>query len=244
VDAHPGLLRITLAPDQLDDARTLSRSALFLAPAVALPWTTAGLVEEASGNVEGALKTLEKGTQLGGQVVMAQFNRGRVLAQVGRFVEAVTPLSQATALESNNADAWSVLGLVLKALGQHKEAIDALEKAKDLAPNDPEVGAISSTRCSTCASSPPRAPSPTEGRRPCCRRCQPAMPCAPRSRSSRRTSPARSTRSGRAGPLSARTPRGASITGSVETGATSLHHDNIPFGRGRTRAWGARACAP
>ncbi len=139
VDAHLGLLRIALATDQLDDARTFSRTALLLAPATALPWTTAGLVEEASGNVDGALKNLEKGAQLGAQVFMAQFNHGRVLAQVGRFVEAVTPLSQACALEPNNADAFSVLGLVLKALGQHKKAIEALERAKNLAPKDPEA---------------------------------------------------------------------------------------------------------
>lgn len=138
VDAHLGLLRIALAQGQVEDARTFSKAALLLAPSMALPWTMAGLVEESSGDTATALKHLEKGATLGPQVFMAQFNHGRLLAQLGRFVEAATPLSQATAIEPGNADAWAVLGLALQQLKSTARAIAAFTKARDLAPKDPE----------------------------------------------------------------------------------------------------------
>jgi tetratricopeptide (TPR) repeat protein len=135
-EVYFGLARIALFTGSKDAARVHATAATRLGPELGLSWTLLGLVHEAEGDLETALRHLRKGAELSPSVFLCQFNLGRALAAAGRAGESIAPLLKATELEPGNADGFYTLGMVYKQARQYENALRAFEKAKDLSPKN------------------------------------------------------------------------------------------------------------
>lgn len=140
-EVYLGLTRIALFTGQLDEAKVHATAATRLAPKQGLSWTLLGLVHESREDLAGALEHLRKGAQLSPNVFLCQFNFGRVLAQAGKFPEAIQALTTATTLEPKNPDGFYTLGIAHKEAGQFEKALKAFERAKDLNPKNVDAWA-------------------------------------------------------------------------------------------------------
>ncbi|HLL06706.1 MAG TPA: tetratricopeptide repeat protein [Myxococcaceae bacterium] len=133
-EVYFGLTRIALGTGRYDAARTHATAAMTLAPEVGLTWTLMGLVHEAEGDLDTALRNLRRGVELSPSVFLCLLNLGRVLASEGNPAEGIAPLLAATRLEPGNANGFYTLGMVYKQARQDDNAIRAFEKATELAP--------------------------------------------------------------------------------------------------------------
>jgi tetratricopeptide (TPR) repeat protein len=133
-EVYVGLARISLFTGQQDEARVHSTAAVRLGPELGLSWMVMGLVHEAAGELETALRYLRKAAELSPSVFLCQFNLGRALVSAGHAEEGIAPLREATALEPENPDGFSALGIAFKQAREDGSAIRAFEKVVELAP--------------------------------------------------------------------------------------------------------------
>ena len=136
VEAYLGLARITVTTGELAPAKLYATAATRLAPQVGLGWTLLGAVREAQGDRAGAVPLFAKGAMLGPDVYLCQINLGRALLALDRPKEALQPLTAATELEAESADAFGFLGQAQLQADHPLPALRALERAKDLDPTN------------------------------------------------------------------------------------------------------------
>jgi tetratricopeptide (TPR) repeat protein len=60
-----------------------------------------------------------------------RYNKGLVLAELGRYEDAIESYNDVIALDDNHAAAWYNKGIALKALDRITEADSAFAKAKE-----------------------------------------------------------------------------------------------------------------
>jgi predicted O-linked N-acetylglucosamine transferase (SPINDLY family) len=82
-----------------------------------------------------ALEWVDLALEVSPQNGIAHSNRGNILIELGRHLEALSCYQQATALEPGYAEAYSNQGNALQALGRYQEALASYEKAVQLDPN-------------------------------------------------------------------------------------------------------------
>lgn len=82
-----------------------------------------------SGDLEGALRHFSEAVSLRPRDSIARFNRGLVLAQMGRWLEADKAFSLALEWAPTNAEWWSNAGICKERLGNRRGAVVAYENA-------------------------------------------------------------------------------------------------------------------
>ena len=118
------------------------KSALQVEPNIELGHYHLGFAYESLGRNQEALSEYEKElarTQHSSAKENAEvyYQYGNVLAEVGRFNDALVPLGKALVLKPGHADAQYELGKCLLNLGRTEVAVTALKRSAELAPESP-----------------------------------------------------------------------------------------------------------
>lgn len=97
----------------------------------------AATVKAAQGDLEGALAALRAIPEQDDADVA--YNLGTLLAQAGRFDEAIPALERATRARGDFSRSWFNLGLAYSKVGRSADALPALARAAELEPDNPEI---------------------------------------------------------------------------------------------------------
>ena len=98
-----------------------------------------GVVLQASGDSEGAIRLLRRATELAPDYFAAHVNLGNALQGAGRLDDALEALRAAIELNADAPEALNNLASVLNGLGRHQEAREACARALALSPHFAEA---------------------------------------------------------------------------------------------------------
>lgn len=91
-----------------------------------------------SGDLDKALKSVDRSIAINGNVCKSHLLRGRVLMEKGEIDGALKSLAKAQALDPNNADAPYYLGIAFERIQQTDNALANYRAAADLDPANPQ----------------------------------------------------------------------------------------------------------
>ncbi|MCZ6778142.1 MAG: tetratricopeptide repeat protein [Acidobacteria bacterium] len=121
-----------------DGAEAVYLELSALAPNDAEAFFDLGLAQEENGNLESALESLDRATDLDPKFADAQFTRGRLLVKLGKSTEALSVFNLVLALhversnEEGQAAAHTGLGRTQRVLGQDDEALRNFRRAFEI----------------------------------------------------------------------------------------------------------------
>jgi predicted O-linked N-acetylglucosamine transferase (SPINDLY family) len=121
--------------NQLDDAKTLYRQALALAPAQPEAWLGLGVLARQVGVVDAAIQSLGRAVELAPDEPDYRIQHACALQDKGLVERAAAELRVACRLRPNDAQAWEQLGVALQGIGEVDAAADAYQRAYGLAPS-------------------------------------------------------------------------------------------------------------
>jgi tetratricopeptide (TPR) repeat protein len=90
-------------------------------------------------DLESALKEFTEAVSLASDAAAPHYNKGRVLVDLQRNVEAKPELETATRVDPNLADAWYLLGIIAKQAGETQKAVDLFGRAVTLDASNPDA---------------------------------------------------------------------------------------------------------
>jgi predicted O-linked N-acetylglucosamine transferase (SPINDLY family) len=120
--------------NRLDDAKTLYRQAIELAPAQAEAWLGLGVLARQVGVMDAAVQSLGRAVELAPDVADYRLQHAAALQDKGLVEQAVEELRVACRLRPNDASAWEQLGVALQGIGEVDAAADAYRRAYRLIP--------------------------------------------------------------------------------------------------------------
>lgn len=90
------------------------------------------------GDLDKALKTVDRSIALNPRVPKSHVLRGRILLEKGEVEKAKDSLTQALEFDSTNVDAHYYLGIVHERFSMHAKALEFYQKAAELDPTNPQ----------------------------------------------------------------------------------------------------------
>ena len=91
-----------------------------------------------AGDLDKALKHIDRCVQMNPSVAKSQVLRGRILSERGDLEHAVEAFLQAEALDPKNVEAQYYLGIVYERFTQKDKALERYLKAAELGTTDPQ----------------------------------------------------------------------------------------------------------
>jgi tetratricopeptide (TPR) repeat protein len=136
---HPSALylvaTIAYQSKQFVRAREILERVVSINPDVPQYYNTLGLVLEALGELDLAVKTYARALSIKGDYPQACNNLAIVLHKTGRHVEAAEKCRRALTLDPNFGNAHCTMGFILQHEGKLDEAVESYKKALSLDPN-------------------------------------------------------------------------------------------------------------
>jgi tetratricopeptide (TPR) repeat protein len=129
-----GVARVALMLGQTEDAQIALDKVLATFPDHAEALTYRGVVEEAKGNLEEALRYYQRGAKLDPKFPVARFNLGRVFGLQKRWKEAVRELQVAVRQSPDNRQYCYSLGIACQESGNTAQAIEAFSDCIEIDP--------------------------------------------------------------------------------------------------------------
>ena len=117
------------AQGQIAEAAECLRRYVALVPDAAPQWHSLGVLCDALGDGDGALRAYSEAVRHDPQFVDAQLNLGVTLAELGRADEALLALERATALAPGDAEILQNYALALLDAGKTDAALEAVSRA-------------------------------------------------------------------------------------------------------------------
>ena len=121
--------------NRLDDAKSLYRQALELAPAQPEAWLGLGVLARQVGVVDAAVQSLGRAVELAPDVPECRIQHAGALQEKGLVERAAEEFRIACRLRPNDASAWEQLGVALQGMGDVDAAADAYRRAYRLVPS-------------------------------------------------------------------------------------------------------------
>ena len=121
--------------NRLDEAKTLYRQALELAPAQPDAWFGLGILARQVGIVDAAAQALGRAVELAPDVPEYRTQHAAALQDKGLVEQAAEEFRAACRLRPNDASAWEQLGVALQGMGDVDAAADAYRRAYRLVPS-------------------------------------------------------------------------------------------------------------
>ena len=115
------------------------KKCISLRPNYAEVYNNLGVVFQAQGKFDEAIKVFDKAILFKSDYAEAYNNKGALLQELGKFDEAMEALNKSITLSANYSDAYNNIGLTLQSKGKFDEAIDALHKSISLNGNYPDA---------------------------------------------------------------------------------------------------------
>lgn len=145
-DMHANHAYVLRAAGRTGEALAAYRRALALRPDFAEAWTDAAITLRDRGDTPGAIRALERAVAVspGLEPAIARLGpllheRGRLLVEAGRGVEALRPLGRAAELMPLDADLAFLHGNALFAVGLREDSLTAYRNALAIAPDFPSA---------------------------------------------------------------------------------------------------------
>ena len=128
---------------KLDEAESQAHALLKQFPDNLTCLNILGVVLDAKGKTEDAIKVYQNALQINENSAETHFNMGSILHRLGRSNEARVSYEKAISIKSDFLNAYFNLGLVYQNLQDNKKAIESYEKAIELKPDFHEaIGAM------------------------------------------------------------------------------------------------------
>jgi tetratricopeptide (TPR) repeat protein len=124
---------------QIQKALTTSEALIQNYPNVPLLYNISGACYNALGQLEEAVKSLEKALAIKPDYAEAQCNLGNTLKDLGQLEAAVKSYEQALAIKPDYAEAHCNIGVTLNELGQLEAAVKSYEQALAIKPDFAEA---------------------------------------------------------------------------------------------------------
>jgi tetratricopeptide (TPR) repeat protein len=128
--AQGRLALVLAAAGRLDEAVAEARAARDREPLVPERHTNLGIVRYYARDFDGALADMDRALAIVPTNALGHHGRGRVLAALGRYDEAIDSIREALTV-SDNAGWWATLGITYAKAGRLKELKPVLEKLRE-----------------------------------------------------------------------------------------------------------------
>jgi CHAT domain-containing protein/tetratricopeptide (TPR) repeat protein len=99
-------------------------------------WLNQGFEQWNNGDLEAAIISWDKATEIRPDYHEAWYNRGLVLVNLGQYEEAIASYDKALELKPDDGESWLMQGSVLSYLGQFAEAIASFDRVIELESGD------------------------------------------------------------------------------------------------------------
>ncbi len=126
--AQGRLALLLAAAGRLDEALAEARAARDREPLVPERHTNLGMVRYYARDFNAALAEMDRALAIAPNYALGHHGRGRVLAALGRYDEAIDSIQQALAV-SDNAGWWATLGVTYAKAGRVRELEPVLQTA-------------------------------------------------------------------------------------------------------------------
>jgi len=139
--AHLILAACCRKENNVDDALAHARAATTATPGDPVAHYAMAELQEAAGDISGAIASLGRALELDPRFVQACHYRGILLGESGDIAGARAAFEQAVRLDPGHARAWNNLGNVLRTQGRLEDAERSFARALELRPDYPLAAA-------------------------------------------------------------------------------------------------------
>ncbi|MBU0471776.1 MAG: tetratricopeptide repeat protein [Nanoarchaeota archaeon] len=121
---------------ELEQALTYSKKAINKKPDCKLAWQYNGLIQQAYGKLEEAIKSYDKVIRIDSRNVTARYNKAYALYQLCEYQKTIDTAEEMLKADSTNHEAWFLKGNAQYMLKQYNIALKSINKAVEIKPQN------------------------------------------------------------------------------------------------------------